>query len=334
MTAYYNEVDKYCADWLRNLIREGLIADGVVDDRDIRDVAPGDLDGFDQAHWFAGLGGWSRALRLAGVSDDTPCWTGSCPCQPYSAAGRGRGAADERHLWPSWFWLISQCRPPVIIGEQVASKAALEWLDLVSADLEGAGYAIGAADICAAGVQAPHIRQRLWFVADASGDERGQGRRREALEGRAESWWPEIEPSGRGDGDRFMGHPHPTRLSQRPLADDGRGTVRVEGSAAGEAGAECVADDTEPGRSAQPQRPDRADGWSPQEPGRLRDAGFWSPADWLYCRDGKYRPVEPGSFPLAHGIPARVGKLRAYGNAIVPQVAAEFISAYLESGLT
>ena len=57
--------------------------------------------------------------------------------------------------------------------------------------------------------------------------------------------------------------------------------------------------------------------------------GFWSDADWLGCRDGKFRPVEPGTFPLANGIPARVGRLRGYGNAIVPQVAAEFVKALM-----
>ncbi|MFT9252009.1 MAG: hypothetical protein ABF567_02920 [Acetobacter okinawensis] len=56
---------------------------------------------------------------------------------------------------------------------------------------------------------------------------------------------------------------------------------------------------------------------------------FWSGADWLGCRDGKFRPVEPGTQPLAHGLPARVGRLRGYGNAIVPQVAATFIKEFL-----
>ena len=58
------------------------------------------------------------------------------------------------------------------------------------------------------------------------------------------------------------------------------------------------------------------------------DHGFWSDFDLIPCADGKARRVESGTFPLAHGIPARVGKLRAYGNAIVPQVAAEFIAAF------
>ena len=56
---------------------------------------------------------------------------------------------------------------------------------------------------------------------------------------------------------------------------------------------------------------------------------FWSGAEWRVGQDGKIRPVEPGTFPLAYGIPARVGRLRGYGNAIVPQVAAEFIKALL-----
>ena len=59
--------------------------------------------------------------------------------------------------------------------------------------------------------------------------------------------------------------------------------------------------------------------------------GFWANCDWLSCRDGKYRPVESGTFPLAHGSTARVGRLRAYGNAIVPQAAQALIEAYLET---
>jgi DNA (cytosine-5)-methyltransferase 1 len=57
---------------------------------------------------------------------------------------------------------------------------------------------------------------------------------------------------------------------------------------------------------------------------------LWGAADWLFCRDGRWRPVESGTFPLADGIPGRVGLLRGYGNAIVPQVAAEFIRAFME----
>jgi DNA (cytosine-5)-methyltransferase 1 len=106
VTCYYNEIDPVAAAWLRNLIAAGHIAPGDVDERSIEDVRPAELMGYTQCHFFAGIGIWSYALRQAGVSDDTPLWTGSCPCQPFSAAGEGAGMDDERHLWPAWFHLI------------------------------------------------------------------------------------------------------------------------------------------------------------------------------------------------------------------------------------
>ncbi len=175
MTAYYNEFDPKAAAWLRELIRRDLIAPGDVDERSISDVRPEDLDGYTQHHFFAGIGGWSYALRLADWPDDRPCWTGSCPCQPFSAAGKGKGTDDERHLWPAFRWLIAQRKPPVVFGEQVASTAGREWITGVRADLEAMGYAVGAADLCAAGIGAPHIRQRLWWVADAENPDRRGG---------------------------------------------------------------------------------------------------------------------------------------------------------------
>lgn len=167
MTAYYNEIDPYCCQWLRNLIDAGHIAPGDVDERSIEDVTPDDVRGYTQCHFFAGIGVWSYALRLAGWSDDRPVWTGSCPCQPFSQAGKGAGFADERHLWPAWFHLIRECKPETIFGEQVSSAAALNWIDLVQDDMEAEGYAFAPADICAAGFGAPIRRARVFFVADS-----------------------------------------------------------------------------------------------------------------------------------------------------------------------
>src|SRR5690606_11221726 len=169
---YYNEFDPKAAAWLRELMAAGLIPDGDVDERSIEDVRPADLVGYTQYHFFAGIGGWPYALRLAGWPDDWPVWTGSCPCQPYSSAGARKGDDDPRALWWAWRWLIDQRRPPVIFGEQVASADGRAWFARVRADLEAMGYAVGAADLCAAGVGAPHIRQRLWWVAHSAVSER------------------------------------------------------------------------------------------------------------------------------------------------------------------
>jgi DNA (cytosine-5)-methyltransferase 1 len=295
--AYYNEIDSYCAEWLRNLIAAGHIAPGVVDTRSIEDVLPGDLKGFTQCHFFAGIGVWSHALRLAGMPDDRPLWTGSCPCQPFSAAGPGAGFDDERHLWPHFHHLISQCRPAKVLGEQVASKDGREWLDLVATDLEGSGYAFGAANLCAAGVGAPHIRQRLFWVADANDA---------GLEGRAARALGRQRATAQRGG-RAGGVADATRIGRR----------QERAHAGGLAAGDCAQ-----GLPAGPGA-----GGGDQRTGPTN--GFWRDADWLACRDAKWRPVEPGSFPLAHGAAGRVGRVRAYGNAISPQVAAAFIGAAL-----
>lgn len=188
---YYNEYDPKAAAWLRELIRAGHIPAGEVDTRDIRDVCATDLVQFTQCHFFAGIGGWSLALRLAGWPEDEPVWTGSCPCQPFSTAGKQMGRADSRHLWPAFRRLINRGAPPVVFGEQVASAAGREWLAGVRANLETMGYAVGAADLCAAGVGAPHIRQRLWWVADAAESRRAGTRQGSPVDGNGENSMPQ-----------------------------------------------------------------------------------------------------------------------------------------------
>ena len=195
MAAYYNEIDPWCAEMLRVLIANGEIAHGEVDERSICDVDPKDLDGFTQCHFFAGIGIWSRALRVAGFPDWRRVWTGSCPCQPFSQAGKGDEFGDERHLWPSWFRLIRERRPLVIFGEQVASPTALGWADRVFSDLEGEGYAVGSVDTCAAGFGAPFIGQRLYFVADLFTEaERDEQPREEPCGGEAGRMGRFVEP--------------------------------------------------------------------------------------------------------------------------------------------
>jgi DNA (cytosine-5)-methyltransferase 1 len=171
VAAYYNENDPKTAAWLRELIKAGLIADGEVDTRSIVDVRPADLRGFVQCHFFAGIGGWSYALRLAGWPDGRECWTGSCPCQFRSSAARGRHSAADR--WPPFRELIAECRPARVFGEQV--DEARSWVDGVCADMERLGYATWATVLPAYCVGRDHARERIYFVCDA--DSQGESSR-------------------------------------------------------------------------------------------------------------------------------------------------------------
>jgi DNA (cytosine-5)-methyltransferase 1 len=290
--------------------------------------------------------------------------------------------------------------------------------------LEASGYAIGAADLCAAGIGAPHIRQRLWFVgerlddtasarhdralAGSEGEARNEARLRLSGEGRGSGGLADAQgqrylqrevgdedgaqrPLSGGGEDERLRQPGPSgasgneRVADTPLngrrqgVEDG-GRLRSGDSAEGTAGRSALDSDvsggladadstgSQPGKrhdqAARHRHPVAAAGSN----GRLADAcndgpqgrvhggaheerqaldgsagrdgadrwpsptnGHWRDADWLFCRDGKWRPVEPGTFPLAHGAPARVGRLRAYGNAIVPALAAEIIAAFMEA---
>jgi DNA (cytosine-5)-methyltransferase 1 len=369
MAAYYNEIDPYAAQWLRNLIADGQIAPGEVDERSIVDVCHDDLKGFTQCHFFAGIGGWSIALRAAGWDDDRSVWTGSCPCQPFSAAGAGKAGDDERHLWPAWFSLIAQRRPAIIFGEQVEAAIGWGWLDLVFGNLEGESYACGAAVLPSCGVGAPHIRQRLWFVADANGgaqrgrpaEESGSAQRTQGKTPR-QIWQRDgLRAVGSG-GDGRMAHADGgDTSSERQQRGGQHGQQQVDGEAgdladAAGGGQREQRDAAQPGSGGHTDRgglainmgdtpstgregfADRGRALHPQHATAERtggDAGpparFWQDAEWIACTDGKSRPIGPGSFPLAHGVQRRPSKLRAYGNAIVPQVAAEFIAAYLET---
>lgn len=321
--AYYNEHDPGAAAWLRELIKAGQIAPGEVDERSIEDVSPIDLRGFRQCHFFAGIGGWSYALRLAGWPDDKPVWTGSCPCQSFSASGKGLGFADERHLWPAFHHLIRECRPPVVFGEQVESAVRHGWLDLVQADMEGEGYGFGAAVLGAHSVGAPHIRQRLYWVAESH---RLAGEQGCSLDGGGDSGGDEAAWPGFGGG-------------------IGSG---------GMAYTECAADRRE-AKPADHQRTE-ADGPADRVGGRSGSFGAWTDVEWLECRDGKWRPTQSVAQSVVDGVSDDMGYVRltsypdrpyeerfalapliqkgkarwrlcGYGNAIVPQAAAEFIRA-------
>jgi DNA (cytosine-5)-methyltransferase 1 len=392
---YYNDFDPFACEWIRGLIKAKAVTPGHIDERSIKDVQPADVVRFQRVHFFAGVAGWDHALNLAGWTG--PVWTGSCPCQPFSAAGKRKGKDDERHLWPEFFRLIRECKPSVIFGEQVASKDGLGWLDGVFADLEGAGYACGAADLCAAGINSPHIRQRLFWVAYASstraGRDTGTARGTEAKGGR------ERVANGLqlgdalvvGGSDGRLGIANGKRFDREQVSIlEGRSLqARLETSGAGGASRleYAPSNGRDQGREREPGGSGASIGMGNTEGQREREsdhqgdtiatggetravpsgASPWDAYRIVYCTDGKARRIsaQSGDEPLAYGLPRkvgqgsaelagldrvaakaklrelrnslkrakrnRVGRLKGYGNAIVPQVAAEFVRAFMES---
>jgi len=328
---YYSDNEPFACQWMCELIADGQIPKGVIDDRSIQDIQPADLTGYRQCHFFAGIGGWAYALQLAGWPADRPVWTGSCPCQPFSVAGKRKGKEDERHLWPVFLRLIRECRPATLFGEQVASDDGYRWLAGVRDDLEEAGYAVGAADLPACSQGAPIIRQRLWFVATTgraglrhqrqpmdgeTGGNQGEGHQRERL--RADA----------GDGGTTGVVAESRRIAprqlQRPAEDSG---------ASNKPSKRRTKTNGKPGRRGEPCSVERADHERRQAGAGAggRPEPFWSSYEVVPCLDGRSRRIEPGSQPLAHGVSGRVGRLRGYGNAISPQTAAAFIRAFLDA---
>jgi len=331
---YYNEFNPAAAAWLRELISLGVIPDGHVDTRSITEVKAYEIKDYTQCHFFAGIGGWSHALKLAGWPATRPVWTGSCPCQPFSSAGKGLGTADVRHLWPVLFRLIAECRPDQVFGEQVSKAIGKSWLDGVCSDLETEGYACGAVVLGAHSAGAPNIRQRLYWMADADVSGRKQG---------VQSVPPGLPKRAGGGG-------KPDRL-----ADSDRGQrqqrLRSQGNLLQRSPNDGTTDRLADASSAGLQ----GRLFGREDEGRQAESGYpgcggtdcWSHFDVIPCADGKSRRVESGVKPLVGGLSAgvvpsgdprisdyanrtaeaRVMRLHGYGNSIVPQTAAMFITA-------
>lgn len=339
MTAFYSDNDARACAWLRELVANGHISEGVVDERSITELTGADLAGYERVHLFAGIGGWDYALRLAGWPAGVPVWTGSCPCQPFSCAGARRGTDDARHLWPEMRRLVDECRPPIVFGEQVASAAGREWLAGVRADLEGLGYAVGSADLCAACVGAPHIRQRLCWVSYAGYIQRTKH------DAQREAGWRTTKSKSSG------GLVHSARDDEQRDPVSGAHREREQVGGPGGAGGMADAPGTR-GRTGLCERDAEQHGHGPAGGRGMGDAPCgglgadggasgsgryvdesnpWGQCVLIPCADGKARRIESSIEPLAHGVPGRVGLLRGYGNAIVPQVAAEFVGAVMET---
>jgi DNA (cytosine-5)-methyltransferase 1 len=250
MSTFYNDNSQFNAKWLRYLVSKGFLPQGDVDSRSVEVLRKEEVDGYLHAHFFAGIGGWPLAAQMADWPSTLPIWSASLPCQPFSNAGVQRGVRDKRHLWPIFARLVEQCRPPILVGEQVESKIGRQWLSSVLTDLEAHGYSVAAANLPAASVGAPHGRQRFFWCALAHPQS-------------LQRVWRKSDPAGIQQERRVL-----PKFRNRHAAT-------------------------------------------------LRSRLHW---------DGP----KPEFFALADGLPGRVESAAGYGNAIVPQVGAEFLATVLD----
>lgn len=348
----YNDSDPFAAEWLQSLVANNCIPEGVVDGRPFQELDVAELVRYRQCHFFCGIAGWPEALRLAGLQDVAGIWTQSLPCQPLSSAGQQRGEKDERHLWPEFYSLVSECRPAVLFGEQSGSKDGREWIDGVSLDLEELGYIVGSSDLCAAGIGAPHIRQRIYWGAIRLADSKHYAGRPEHVgesRERNQTTTDSAECSGtRRPRNGGMGNAtsHDERWSEQRQQIDSEG-IETGRSGSGMDNTVCQGLEGHARNVDNGNEPGRID---TGEDGSIAPSDSWR--DWylVKCRDGKARRIGTTVRPLAYGVPRdlgqrkpelrsllrpagrnRVGRLKGYGNAIVPQLAAMFVKSFFES---
>ena len=302
MSAYYNEFDPKAAAWIRQLIKNGMIADGEVDERSITEVTADEIRGFTQHHFFAGIGGWSYSLRLANWADSRPVCTASLPCQPFSVAGAQKGVDDERHLLPHFIELVKQCNFQTIFGEQVPGAIKHGWLDDLCTEMEREKYRVGQIVLTAAGDGAPHIRQRLYWVADSI-NKGSQGRLSGGQDTEREAVDRHAGCSGTVDG---MENTISNGQCERPEIRGGISGQCQDGETRDQSERRskiCRMGNTElHGHDA--STVGRSLSQSEIESGMLKSKGSnteWSDPDWLYCRDEKYRPIKSSSISLFDG---------------------------------
>jgi len=256
--------------------------------------------------------------------------TGGYPCQPFSHAGKRLGAEDDRHLWPEMRRLVETLRPAWVIGENVAGHVSMG-LDDVLSDLGALGYACQAFVIPACAVNAPHRRDRVWIVAYAQSVGRGKGREERNV----------YEENGRPF--RVCG-PEPSRTGEQPedLAEVRQGMVAHASDVQRDGGNDNSRELM--GREQVSEPRDSGGAQTMATAHSLNAQGFITSdidaEEWSGSVQGSARPcgdgfgrwaTEPAVGRVAHGVPSRVDRLKALGNAVVPQIPEMIGHAILQS---
>ena len=264
--------------------------------------------------------------------------TGGCPCQPFSVAGKQKGTSDDRHLWPEMFRIIQEFKPRWVIGENVKGLINLEngmVFETVCTDLEGEGYEVRAFNIPAAGVGAPHRRERIWIVAHAKRyNEIQQIQRSNGTQDQIQSKCGQEDNTSRifsrTSSIRQTNHRHEDMENSRrtlqqgtELREKNEDEIRKE-----DANQLERSSSTSEFNLAYTQSSNRDDYETISGNGESQTQKVSRDGSSL-SGEGSWWHTEPDVGRVAHGVPGRVHRLKALGNSIVPQIAEEIGKAIM-----